>query len=771
MQKKIMLSSLYPEIEGTYFDRILSTVYHNNMLWTAVQMEKNRKNKIAVICRERNSQRRYLTVISSQGYCYRPTIASRDNNIVVVWNEVDDKQWKINCAYINEKSTKVGKIETVYSSKKLCLPPSVTYYQTELWVAFPAIKDGFIQIITAKKKEEKWEILDPVSEKGINAFRPKISANKNGVYLIWDQYRSGAYEVVLSHSNNNSFKRIQTLASDNERWFCPKLLCFDDKLYLAWVVLKEVADDLGIYDHFPFGMSAYLKGDKLEIIYDPQNKADKRITADLREGLLCSKRYVPHLGLRRNPSLSLSKEKDIWYTWEGRYEEKGSQHAGHLLGKKLNKDHYWGNTIVIHEGNYEYSVPDKFVCDNFPIGYLEYKEKNEQIVKSDFIDIQKGTFFIIDNGKWKRWKSVSIEKPFKNSKKIKVSDKEYCIYWADTHCHSVFSPDAEGEVDELMHFAKDLAYLDAVCIADNDYYPHKALTEAEWRIHQAYSEHFTKRGEFVVFPGWEFTYHRKDLDPDFNHRIIIYQRKGGKMFRRQDKESYTDKKLFKQLQGSGAMCYPHHATYKIIDPNLDWNVEICSSWRVCMEEMDFTMKQLKNGEKFGFIGSSDSHRSIPGLGGALTGVYAEELTPEALFDAYKHRRTIATQGFFIHIDFRVGGLFIGTEGTIGNDPIIEAHVEAPDNIEFFEIIRDGETIFKEKPYKTNVDISYKDVNVSHGSHFYFLKVKLTGDPSYNIDPKENSYRVFEFVKGNYPFNFARARGVFAWTSPIWITME
>lgn len=761
----------YPQVEGTYFDRALSTVFSDNALWIAVQIEKQRKNSVAVIQKRKNKKDSSFIIIDSPGYCYRPTIIAQNNTIFVAWNEVDDNGWKIKCAYINEKSNKVENVETVFSSEKLCLPPSVTYYKNELWISFPAIENNNIRIKVVKKKGEKWEILDSVSKKGIDTFRPHISSNNNGVYLTWDQYNRETYEVVLSHFETNKFERIETLSCDKERWFCPKLLCFDNDVYLSWAVLKEVTDKLGIYDHFPFGMSAYLENDKLICINDPKNPVDKRITADFREGLLGSKRYLPYFGSRRKPSLVLSSEKDVWYLWEGRYENSANHHTGHLLGKKLNTNHCWEKTIIFHEGNFGYSVPQKFNCEDVPVAYLDGKEMDEQIIQSDFIHINKDNSFNVDNTKWDRWNNVSIEKPAKSKKKIRTHNKNYAVYWADTHCHSILSPDAEGEVDELIHFAKDIAGLDAVCIADNDSYHPKALTEAEWRIHQAYSDHFTKKGEFVVFPGYEFTYHRKDLDPDFNHRIVVYPKSGSKMFRRQDKESYTDKKLFEQLQGTEAMCYPHHTTYKIINHKLDWNVEICSSWRVCIEETDFTIKQLKNGHKFGFIGSSDTHRSVPGLGGALTGIYAEELTPESLFDAYKNRRTIATQGIFIYIDFRIGNFFIGDEGTIDCYPTIEAHIEAPDKIEFFEIVKDGESIYKKMPGKSNVDFSYKDTKVSAGNHFYFLKVKLIGDPSYNFDPKENSYRVFESKGGNYPFNFARARGVFAWTSPIWITKK
>ena len=59
------------------------------------------------------------------------------------------------------------------------------------------------------------------------------------------------------------------------------------------------------------------------------------------------------------------------------------------------------------------------------------------------------------------------------------------LFWADTHCHSVLSADAEGELDELAAFGRDIAGLDIMAIVDNDYYPYKALTGAEWESLQA----------------------------------------------------------------------------------------------------------------------------------------------------------------------------------------------------------------------------------------------------------------------------------------------
>jgi hypothetical protein len=343
----------------------------------------------------------------------------------------------------------------------------------------------------------------------------------------------------------------------------------------------------------------------------------------------------------------------------------------------------------------------------------------------------------------------------------------YRLVWADTHVHSVQSPDAEGEVDELVHFARDVAGLDAVTIIDNDYYPHKALTEAEWRRHQAMAAHFTEPGRFVFLPGYEFTYHRGDLDPDFNHRCVIYPR-SGPLLRRIDPESDTDAKMLAALSGTDGMAYPHHCSYALIDPTVEWTIEACSSWRVCLEETDFTLGQLRSGAKIGFVGSSDTHRLVPGFGGARTGLWVRELSPEGLFDAYRSRRCLATQGRNVRIDFRAAGEPIGSTVDASGPVELIAEVGAPIAIEFIELLRDGEVIARIEPDGPSGRLACSDEPAA-GEHFYFVRVKLTGDASFNVEGQARGNPLKPFSQtSRYPHNLARAEGPFAWASPIWV---
>ena len=119
---------------------------------------------------------------------------------------------------------------------------------------------------------------------------------------------------------------------------------------------------------------------------------------------------------------------------------------------------------------------------------------------------------------------------------------------------------------------------------------------------------------------------------------------------------------------------------------------------------------------------------MPGYGGARTGIFVTELTPEALFDAYRNRRIFATQGYFAFIDFRVSGAFMGSETEVHEAPHITAIIDVPDPFDFVEVIRDGEVIHWAQPDGAHHEIDFVDETADAGEHFYFLRIKMIGDP-------------------------------------------
>ena len=733
-------------------------------------MERERRN-VAALFRFTAGQRSHL-VLDAGGFCHRPALAASDEaGLAVAWNESRGAGWAVQCAFVDPDTSTAGRVETVHEGRSMCLPPAIEFQGPVLWVAWPCCDGGALRIHVAKRTSRGWERLGPTSPPGVDAFRPSLAAGGAGAFLAWDQYDAGTYSVGAARIDSAEGWRHTLSGNEGERFLCPKLTAGDEAAHVTWLALRDVTDDWGIVDHFPFAPVACVRGDGVEYAIDPTNAADERIVADLRDGLLASDDhpYRGYGGLRRNPTLSLASDGTLWCLWEARLGHENTSTAGHLMGRQYAPGAGWTQPHILHTGGYAYCVPARWDGARIPVAYFVSDAVGMDVVESAFVDPDQGQPHGTDHAKWRRWRPVSITPDAQTRAPVTTGQGELRLFWADTHCHSEFSADAEGQVDELIHFARDVAGLDAVCIVDNDYYPHKALTEAEWRVHQALCSHFSRPGEFVVFPGWEYTYHRRDLDPSFNHRVIMYPGPGWPLWRRIDDGARVDRDLMDKLRHTPAVCYPHHCAYRIVDPELDRNVEVCSSWRVCIEETDFTLGQLRAGHRLGFIGSSDSHRGVPGLGGALTGVFATELTPDALFEAYRARRTIATQGHRVRIDFRAGDAFIGGEAEVSAPPCLDARVDAPEPIEFAELVRDGECIRRIEPDARTCDLHVEDGDCGLGGHFYFLRVKLVGDPSFNADPSAGFLGPFRRA-GRYGHNMARARGPLAWTSPIWLNV-
>jgi len=751
----------YPEVGLTCFDRWLSVAFQDDVLWLAVQMEKDRKNTIAV--KRKRADATDAVVLEPEGFCLRPSLTPVGRGrVAVAWCESDARGWHVNCAELGEESETFEDVSTVFSTEGVLLPVATTAHDGTLWLAWPATTpNGCIGIHVARKRGPEWELLGVVSDRDVDAFRPSLAAGGQGAVLSYDQYRRGSYEVVVQRFAGAGWDRIDTLSREGERWFCSRVAAAPDgPAYVSWVVMREVMDDLGVVDHVPFGMAGRVEDQGVAVLEDPANPEDSRIVADCREGLLASDTYLGYHGNRRFPYLAASDTGALWVLWEVRLEERREHLDGHLAGRKLNPDGTWSAPRFLCEGAYSFAVPQSFPGEEIPVGRILAEGEGLDVIDGTLAAPDKGEPYAIDPGRWSRWKSVDLRPPPKPEKRVEADGKTYSLFWTDTHCHCVLSPDAEGEPDELIHYGRDIAGLDAICLLDNGFYPHKSLTEAEWRLHQALATHFTHEGRYVVFPGYEYSYHRSDLTPNLNHRAVVFPRASGPQYRRIDPEGCTDEKLHQSLRGSGAMAYPHHGTYKLVAPDLEWNVEVVSSWSVNIEQSDFTIQRLREGAKFGFIGSSDTHRSVPGLGGALTGVFAEELTPESLFEAYQARRVFATQGEMIAIDFRVSGVFMGGEGDCAGAPEIALRVEAPREIEFVEVHRDGSVIRDFRPGTATTVAACTDTDAAPGEHFYHVRLKLAGDPSHDSPGQQR----------RYPHNLACARGPFAWTSPVWITI-
>jgi hypothetical protein len=186
-------------------------------------------------------------------------------------------------------------------------------------------------------------------------------------------------------------------------------------------------------------------------------------------------------------------------------------------------------------------------------------------------------------------------------------------------------------------------------------------------------------------------------------------------------------------------------------------VEVCSSWDVYLEHADTIHRALREGYRLAFVGSSDTHRIVPGLGGALTGVWARELTREAIWEALWARRCYATNGERVVLDVRIEGAPMGSDG-IGADAVaVRCQVQARRAIRHVDLLRDGTRVQRQSVRGGRATLVLED-HPEPGAHFYYVRVRL--------EPPSGARR-YGRARGNRG-NLQVARGDYAWSSPIWV---
>lgn len=262
----------------------------------------------------------------------------------------------------------------------------------------------------------------------------------------------------------------------------------------------------------------------------------------------------------------------------------------------------------------------------------------------------------------------------------RASPATFKRYWADFHGQSEETI-GTNTIDDYFRFARDLACVDLAGHQGNDF----QITDAFWKRIDATSARFSVPGQFVTFPGYEWS----GNTPLGGDRNIYFEAEGGRIV-----HSCTDLlpgkvtrygvaqeagSLFRELRrqrGPRAFGFAHvggrYADMRQHDPAVEVAVEIHSAWGT----FEWLLHDaLKHGWRVGVCANSDDHKgrpgaSYPGAGkfgslGGLTCVLARELSRPAVLEALRARRFYATTGHRPLIDMRV---------TIGNRRAIMGEV-------------------------------------------------------------------------------------------------
>lgn len=293
------------------------------------------------------------------------------------------------------------------------------------------------------------------------------------------------------------------------------------------------------------------------------------------------------------------------------------------------------------------------------------------------------------------------------------------LYWGELHCHSAIS---YGEGDIHTAFETGREHLDFVSAPghaswhdepEDDVRKEMHLTgfaklKSRWTEIQRIVEEYNEPGRYTTILGHEW--HSVAYG---DHNVYFPDAKGPILYADDLAELQN-----KVRDYPGAILIAHMLGYAPGMRGVNWNaldedvtplVEIYSGHGCCESDSSpypyyneigprdhRTMLQagLQMGKKVGVIASTDFHGGYPGnYGQGLTGVFADKLDREHLFEAFRARRTFAVTGDRIELDFRLNGVPMGSVAEPAAKRKLELGVRGWDRLDFVEVVKNG------KPWK------------------------------------------------------------------------
>ncbi len=328
---------------------------------------------------------------------------------------------------------------------------------------------------------------------------------------------------------------------------------------------------------------------------------------------------------------------------------------------------------------------------------------------------------------------------------------DYSLYYGEMHGHSNLS-DGIPTADEYFRYIRDVAGLDFAALTDHDHggVGKPELYGEKWEYIKEKVKAYNEPGVFSTLLAYE-----RDSYPWYNNMIVYYGNQDSEMFR-WERDGELDSHMLSQLLKREDIFIVPHDTY-CLEAGTDFSsmpaelypplIEIYSrgdsaeyfgnplneSELQC--EGGFWQDALRRGARMGCIAGSDDHQLHNGMifdgepellyGGiskypGITGVWAEENTQEAIFDALRKRRCYGFMGGRIAIDFRINGHYMGEEFDHQGDREIYFRIQADAPLKCVTIVKNCRDYIKIRREQQFLYDYRAESDVDH----YYLRVEL-----------------------------------------------
>jgi len=309
------------------------------------------------------------------------------------------------------------------------------------------------------------------------------------------------------------------------------------------------------------------------------------------------------------------------------------------------------------------------------------------------------------------------------------------VFWGELH-GMAFN---QRPLDDFYKYAKNFTHLD-FCAAMR--FSYNTCVGNVWQDTKDAARRHTEPGRFVAFAGFECGTPEDDShrcayfpDPDEVPPIFCESRPPARdpmlhsRFHPDTILCRTTADFYAAVRRYGGFVGGHFHTTTYDQEILAeiWQKQDMNMHSGDEEERLYDL--LRRGKRFGLIGGSDTHDSMPGNPNpepgcpnpaGLAGVYADALTTEALTGAFLARRVFATTGARIAMEFDSNGHPMGSELPEDGNRRFHLKIDGTAELSSVELLRDGNPWLRWAPGESSFAAEVEDEETCE-SAFYLIR--------------------------------------------------
>ncbi len=332
--------------------------------------------------------------------------------------------------------------------------------------------------------------------------------------------------------------------------------------------------------------------------------------------------------------------------------------------------------------------------------------------------------------------------------RVEINGRRYRILRGDLHRHTELSSDGSGEgsLDDLYRYTLDAAAMDYAHVADHQMGNN---VDYNWWITQKSNDLYYMPQRFVPLYGYE-----RSVPFPNGHRNVIWAERGKPVLPIGAEENKgavnTGSVLYPYLKSTGGIATSHTSAtqqgtdWRDNDPDLEPFVEIYQGFESSYEHagaprawkegespvhqglrpQGYVWNAWAKGLKLGVQSSSDHVSTHSSYGCILV----EEFTRTGLVDAMRKRHSYAATDSIV-MDYRIVtkdvSALMGDIVTITETPRLQVRIIGTAPIKQVDIVRSNAYVHKLTPNQADVKFEYLDTASTPGEAYYYVRAEQT----------------------------------------------